>query len=141
MSEPSNAGIVKVGEERIIPGSQRADGSFRKERKVRPGFTPLEDVKRYTIPQRRTANPGSARPEIPVTKRNEEVRPAKFTPVQSVNRPLEKNDNALDQKVEKKTDQKSAKEDEPKEKQQEQLSGEDSLVDSMAKLSLEKSSK
>jgi partner of Y14 and mago protein len=48
MSEPSNAGIIEVGDERWIPGSQRADGTYRKERKVRPGFVPIEDVKRYS---------------------------------------------------------------------------------------------
>ncbi|KAF7724697.1 hypothetical protein EC973_000805 [Apophysomyces ossiformis] len=48
MTEPSNAGIIQVGEDRWIPASRRADGSIRKERKVRPGFVPLEDVQRYT---------------------------------------------------------------------------------------------
>ncbi|KAI8998125.1 hypothetical protein BC832DRAFT_244239 [Gaertneriomyces semiglobifer] len=31
-----------------IPASRRADGTLRKERKVRPGYVPPEDVKRYT---------------------------------------------------------------------------------------------
>jgi len=33
--------------ERVIPASKRADGSVRKELKVRPGFTPQEDVSRF----------------------------------------------------------------------------------------------
>jgi len=33
--------------ERVIPESRRADGSLRKERKIRPGFTPQEDVSRF----------------------------------------------------------------------------------------------
>ncbi|KAH9050089.1 hypothetical protein EDB84DRAFT_728520 [Lactarius hengduanensis] len=33
--------------DRVIPESRRADGSVRKERKVRPGFTPQEDVARF----------------------------------------------------------------------------------------------
>ncbi|MCO5573512.1 hypothetical protein L7F22_027283 [Adiantum nelumboides] len=37
--------------QRIIPESRRADGSIRKERKVRPGFTPVEDVARF-VPSR-----------------------------------------------------------------------------------------
>ncbi|KAK6519356.1 hypothetical protein TWF281_003190 [Arthrobotrys megalospora] len=37
---------------RIIPSSTRADGSTRPERRVKPGFTPAEDVVRY---QNRTA--------------------------------------------------------------------------------------
>lgn len=140
MSEPTTAGIIKRGEERIIPGSQRADGSFRKERKVRPGFTPVEDVKRYTIPQRRTANPGSVRPGIPEVKRNEEAKLVKKTnPVKSINESLKKNVNAPDQKVEKIVDQKSTKQDKPKEEQQVQLSEEDAIIDSMNKLSLKKS--
>lgn len=53
MSEPTNAGIITVGDERWIPGSRRPDGSYRKERKVRPGFTPLEDLQRYTTPRQR----------------------------------------------------------------------------------------
>ncbi|KAF5393876.1 hypothetical protein D9757_000091 [Collybiopsis confluens] len=33
--------------ERVIPSSRRSDGSVRKELKVRPGFTPQEDVSRF----------------------------------------------------------------------------------------------
>jgi partner of Y14 and mago len=45
----SNAsGIIGDGDERYIPGSRRPDGTLRKERKVRPGFTPAEDVVRYS---------------------------------------------------------------------------------------------
>ncbi|KAI9494725.1 hypothetical protein BDB00DRAFT_786848 [Zychaea mexicana] len=50
---PTDAGIITVGEERWIPGSRRADGSYRPARKVRAGFTPLEDVQRYASPQAR----------------------------------------------------------------------------------------
>lgn len=42
------SGIVGQGDERYIPGSRRPDGTLRKERKVRPGFTPAEDVVRYS---------------------------------------------------------------------------------------------
>ncbi|RVD85976.1 uncharacterized protein DFL_004274 [Arthrobotrys flagrans] len=37
---------------RVIPSSTRADGSTRPERRVKPGFTPAEDVVKY---QNRTA--------------------------------------------------------------------------------------
>ncbi|KAK6533628.1 hypothetical protein TWF694_002563 [Orbilia ellipsospora] len=37
---------------RIIPSSVRADGSTRPERRVKPGFTPAEDIAKY---QNRTA--------------------------------------------------------------------------------------
>ncbi|KAF9006449.1 hypothetical protein BDQ17DRAFT_1171441, partial [Cyathus striatus] len=33
--------------ERVIPESRRPDGSVRKQIKIRPGFTPQEDVKRF----------------------------------------------------------------------------------------------
>ncbi|KAJ3559830.1 hypothetical protein NM688_g104 [Phlebia brevispora] len=33
--------------ERVIPESRRPDGSVRKELKIRPGFTPQEDVQRF----------------------------------------------------------------------------------------------
>src|SRR5947209_19285519 len=44
----SFSGIVTTqANERIIPASRRPDGSLRPERRVREGFTPLEDVARY----------------------------------------------------------------------------------------------
>ncbi|CEP13060.1 hypothetical protein [Parasitella parasitica] len=80
MPERSNAGIIQVGEERWIPGSQRADGSFRKERKVRPGFVPLEDVERYSnsrIEASKAASlpPGAKKPAIPGAKKKEVEKP------------------------------------------------------------------
>jgi len=33
--------------DRVVPESRRSDGSVRKERKIRPGFTPQEDVVRF----------------------------------------------------------------------------------------------
>ncbi|KAK1224418.1 hypothetical protein PQX77_012714 [Marasmius sp. AFHP31] len=45
----TNAGIVVDPQsfDRVVPESRRADGSVRKEIKIRPGFTPQEDVKRF----------------------------------------------------------------------------------------------
>ncbi|KAJ9475333.1 hypothetical protein PHBOTO_005414 [Pseudozyma hubeiensis] len=68
-SNATTAGIVERAgtQDRIIPESRRADGSVRKERKVRPGFTPVEDVVRYRPARAREAEearkrgvPGSA---------------------------------------------------------------------------------
>lgn len=47
------SGIIEIastpmGPERIIPPSLRPDGTVRKAQRIRPGFTPLEDVKRYS---------------------------------------------------------------------------------------------
>lgn len=45
---PSKAGIVEdVSGDRHIPSSIRADGSKRKEIKIRPGYKPPEDVEVY----------------------------------------------------------------------------------------------
>jgi partner of Y14 and mago protein len=142
MAEPSNAGIVQVGEERVIPGSQRADGSFRKERKVRPGFVPLEDVKRYTIPQNKSANPGSGKPGIPGGKKKEVVKPVKKDlPAPSVplaDQPTEKKVKVLNKKIRQITDleQKLIKGETLNEEQQEKVKKGKSLRDEMAKLSL-----
>ncbi|KAG0004605.1 hypothetical protein BGZ80_004781 [Entomortierella chlamydospora] len=50
MSTPTESisGIQDKGDVRVIPMSRRADGTIRKERKVRPGYTPPEDVAKYT---------------------------------------------------------------------------------------------
>ncbi|CZR50220.1 related to RNA binding protein Pym [Phialocephala subalpina] len=45
---PSKAGIIETNSgERHIPASTRADGSQRKEIKIRPGYKPPEDVEVY----------------------------------------------------------------------------------------------
>ncbi|CDR99273.1 uncharacterized protein SPSC_00731 [Sporisorium scitamineum] len=70
------AGIVERTDtqHRVIPESRRADGSIRKERKVRPGFTPVEDVVRYRPARAREAEearkrgvPGGAAPTVAST--------------------------------------------------------------------------
>ncbi|KAF3941590.1 hypothetical protein ABW19_dt0207293 [Dactylella cylindrospora] len=44
----SNSGIQTLASgSRIIPSSLRADGSTRPERRVKPGFTPQEDIAKY----------------------------------------------------------------------------------------------
>lgn len=44
----SAAGIVTAKDgERVVAASRRADGSVRKEIKIRPGYVPPEDVARY----------------------------------------------------------------------------------------------
>jgi len=47
--EKSVAGIAVDPQtlERVIPESKRPDGTFRKQIKIRPGFTPQEDVRRF----------------------------------------------------------------------------------------------
>lgn len=48
MSKPASSGIRTTADgQSIIPSSRRADGSTRKEIKVRPGYKPPEDVETY----------------------------------------------------------------------------------------------
>lgn len=50
-AEASNSGIVTSADgERHVPVSVRADGSTRRAIKIRPGYQPPEDVKRYRAP-------------------------------------------------------------------------------------------
>lgn len=51
IDDPNSINNGQEAKQRIIPESRRADGSIRKERKVRPGFTPVEDVARF-VPSR-----------------------------------------------------------------------------------------
>ncbi|WRT68231.1 uncharacterized protein IL334_005207 [Kwoniella shivajii] len=52
--------------ERVIPQSKRKDGTVRKEQKVRPGFTPQEDVGRFrSTRQAQEDARSSSRPTIP----------------------------------------------------------------------------
>ena len=43
----------KPGNAHIIFGTVRPDGSKRKDIKVRPGFTPPEEMKKYVPPSKR----------------------------------------------------------------------------------------
>ncbi|TRM68052.1 hypothetical protein BD626DRAFT_564921 [Schizophyllum amplum] len=47
--DKTTAGIAvdPYTQRRVIPESRRPDGTVRKEIKIRPGFTPQEDVKRF----------------------------------------------------------------------------------------------
>lgn len=48
MSKPASSGIrTKADGQSFIPSSRRADGTTRKEIKVRPGYKPPEDVETY----------------------------------------------------------------------------------------------
>ncbi|KAJ1973121.1 hypothetical protein H4R35_004284 [Dimargaris xerosporica] len=61
------SGIVAVSDHQgdtrhVVPASRRPDGTLRKERAVRPGYTPPEDIQRYQPPAHREGNlsaPGS----------------------------------------------------------------------------------
>ncbi|KAG0297879.1 hypothetical protein BGZ97_004207 [Linnemannia gamsii] len=60
------SGIQEREDERVIPMTRRPDGTFRKERKVRPGYTPPEDVAKYTNRVLESVRPTPA-PTAPAT--------------------------------------------------------------------------
>ncbi|WVF72630.1 hypothetical protein IAT40_007448 [Kwoniella sp. CBS 6097] len=56
--------------ERVVPQSRRKDGSVRKEQRVRPGFTPQEDVGRFRSARQQASDATSAsKPVIPGSNR------------------------------------------------------------------------
>jgi len=40
-------------ESMYFPSSQRPDGTFRKPIKIKPGYTPPEEIPRYVIPKKK----------------------------------------------------------------------------------------
>eukprot|EP01025_Chloroclados_australasicus_P011619 TRINITY_DN1507_c0_g1_i2.p1 TRINITY_DN1507_c0_g1~~TRINITY_DN1507_c0_g1_i2.p1 ORF type:complete len:268 (-),score=32.85 TRINITY_DN1507_c0_g1_i2:461-1189(-) len=42
--------VVNENGDRVIPATQRADGSWRRERKIRPGYVPQDEVPVYAPP-------------------------------------------------------------------------------------------
>lgn len=71
MSEEESASGVKTADDgaRYIGGSTRADGTVRKQIKVRPGFVPTEDVAKY-VPRNKRGE--STEGKIESAKVNEE---------------------------------------------------------------------
>src|ERR1043165_9572298 len=69
-NNPTLSGIVTTGDnERVIPATRRADGSIRKERRVRQGYVPQEDIARYKNPWAEEPAPKpKPKPELPKTK-------------------------------------------------------------------------
>ncbi|KAF9920373.1 hypothetical protein FBU30_009824 [Linnemannia zychae] len=63
------SGIQEREDERVIPITRRPDGTFRKERKIRPGYTPPEDVAKYTNRVLESARP-IVTPPTPATSAN-----------------------------------------------------------------------
>ncbi|KAI9270681.1 hypothetical protein BDA99DRAFT_502438 [Phascolomyces articulosus] len=74
---PTDAGIITVGEERWIPGSRRPDGSYRPARKVRAGFTPLEDVQRYASPKARQQAEQERQRQLEQDQKQQQQKPIK----------------------------------------------------------------
>jgi partner of Y14 and mago protein len=60
-SDPSLAGLVKDENDNfVVPESRRKDGTIRKERKVKPGYVPPEDIPRF-----QTRRGQSPKPSLP----------------------------------------------------------------------------
>lgn len=143
MSETTNAGIITVGEERWIPGSQRADGTYRKERKVRPGFVPQEDVKRYSNARLESTTSDGGKPGIPGIKKKEAPKPVKKKDIPpptlpSSDQTAEKKKKALNKKIRQITEleQRAIKGETLNEEQREKIKKGKSLREELAKLSL-----
>ncbi|KAF8929606.1 putative RNA binding protein Pym [Dissophora ornata] len=62
----SIAGIQELDDARVIPMTRRPDGTYRKERKVRPGYTPPEDVAKYSNRVLDSVRPAPAPVAVPV---------------------------------------------------------------------------
>lgn len=101
-------GIVQRGAERLIPASKRPDGSVRKEKKVREGFVPAEDVAKYqTVKARERAAANGVVPGRPVV--SEALPPQTETPLstgtmtktqqKNVKRRLKRQQQSLEQGV------------------------------------------
>lgn len=57
MSASKTSGIVEnIGGQKVIPASIRPDGTVRKERKVRDGWTAVEDIPLYKNPFNRSTS-------------------------------------------------------------------------------------
>ncbi|RUS15446.1 hypothetical protein BC937DRAFT_92427 [Endogone sp. FLAS-F59071] len=69
---PALSGIVKTDSQAIVPASRRPDGTFRKEIKIRPGYTPPEDVARYSNDRLDSAR--VVKPEFPPGAKSEGAR-------------------------------------------------------------------
>eukprot|EP00331_Platyophrya_macrostoma_P031183 CAMPEP_0176443968 /NCGR_PEP_ID=MMETSP0127-20121128/22766_1 /TAXON_ID=938130 /ORGANISM="Platyophrya macrostoma, Strain WH" /LENGTH=220 /DNA_ID=CAMNT_0017829353 /DNA_START=32 /DNA_END=694 /DNA_ORIENTATION=- len=65
-AQPGNA----TKDSNVIPSTQRADGSWRPERKVREGYVPKEEIVPYSIPQKKAQEPVQAKQGV--TRKEEE---------------------------------------------------------------------
>ncbi|SRR6266498_4219382 len=103
-NEPTPSGIVTTdNNERVIPATRRADGTLRKERRVRPGFVPQEDVARYKNRWvAETTPPPRPKPELSKTKaqkKNEKrnLKRKEEREKEDKNQQVIENDDSLDQ--------------------------------------------
>ncbi|ORX71133.1 hypothetical protein DL89DRAFT_291707 [Linderina pennispora] len=73
MTEPRTQ--TETQEERVIPASRRADGSLRKERRIRTGFVAIEERQRYVPPaaRRRAQAEGPQRENFPEPPKAERI--------------------------------------------------------------------
>jgi len=102
ISNSTPSGIVTTdNNERVIPATRRADGTVRKERKVRQGFVPQEDVARYKNPWvEETTPPPPTKPELPKKKAQKKNEKRKLRRKEEREKEDESIDNENQQAVE-----------------------------------------
>ncbi|RIB00751.1 hypothetical protein C2G38_2129228 [Gigaspora rosea] len=109
------SGIVTTeANERVIPASRRADGTLRKERRVRPGFVPQEDIIRYKnkfVAEREpVSSPKVEPPKTKSQKKNAKRNAKKKEGIKVIEGELEtpaneENDQEIDQEIDQESDQ------------------------------------
>ncbi|KAF8936083.1 hypothetical protein BGZ47_009654 [Haplosporangium gracile] len=89
------SGIQDREDERVIPMTRRPDGTFRKERKIRPGYTPPEDVAKYTNRVLESVRPTPTPTATPAANANANSTPKSKTQLKNDKRKAKRKEEAV----------------------------------------------